>query len=243
MRVVAIIPARFQSSRFPGKPLALICGNLMIQRVYEEISSIEKLDDCYVATDDERIYQCVNGFGGKAILTGQFSCGTDRVEWASRNLECDVIINVQGDEPLIRKEMVKALIDAFNDSSVQMATLKTKIKDSRDIENTNVVKVVVDKNNDALYFSRYPIPFNRDNKTEYNVFKHIGIYAYRKSFLSEVVKMHRPELELFESLEQLRVLWNGYKIKVLHSDYDTAGVDTPDQIKDVEAILRKEGIK
>lgn len=238
-RIVAVIPARFGSSRFPGKPLALICGKPMIQRVYEVVSSVNRLSDCYVATDDERIYQCVTSFGGKAILTGDFSCGTDRVEWASRNIDCDIVINVQGDEPLIKREMIETLISAFDDPSVQMATLKKEMNND-DSSNPNVVKVITDCNGDAIYFSRYAIPYNRDRNAECTYYKHIGIYGYKKDFLSKIVKMKRSPIELLESLEQLRVIWNGYKIRTLESEFDTIGVDTPEQISDIEKLIKEQ---
>ena len=239
MKIVAILPARFGSTRFPGKPLAQICGKPMIQYVYETASSAKGIDDCFVATDDKRIVDAVVSFGGKAILTGEFSCGSDRVEWASRNIDCDVIINVQGDEPLIKKEMIEGLVQAFADPNVQMATLRKRIDKEDEINNPNVVKVITDINGDAIYFSRFSIPFCRDhkNKNKLSIYKHIGIYAYRKDFLSKYVGLKKSYLEQMESLEQLRVLENGYKIRVMETNYETIGVDTPEQLKEIEVLL------
>ena len=239
MKVIVILPARYGSTRFPGKPLAKICGKPMIQYVYETASSAAGIDDCFVATDDQRIVDAVVSFGGKAILTGDFSCGSDRVEWASRKIDCDVIINVQGDEPLIKKEMIEELVSAFKDPNVQMATLKKRIDNLDDINNPNVVKVITDVNGDAIYFSRFSIPFCRDdkNKGKLSVYKHVGIYAYRKQFLSRYVKLEKSFLEQMESLEQLRVLENGFKIRVLETNCETIGVDTPEQLKEIEVLL------
>lgn len=239
MRFVAVLPARYGSSRFPGKPLALICGKPMIQRVYETVSSIELINACYVATDDERIYDKVISFGGNAILTGQFSCGTDRVEWACKDIDCDVVINVQGDEPLIKKEMIELVASAFDDPSVQMATLKKLILNPDEVNNSNVVKVITDCNDNAIYFSRFPLPFVRDKEKQNEIkhYKHIGIYAYKKDFLRKYVTLPKSSLEQAESLEQLRALENGLKIRVLETEFETIGVDTPEQIHQIEELL------
>jgi len=228
--IVAVLPSRYQSSRFPGKPLAMIAGKIMIQRVYEQVKQAEGINRVVVATDDERIYDAVNRFHGEAVMTGNCSCGTVRVYEAIKNYPCDLVINVQGDEPLIKPEMINELIEAFNDDNVAMATLCKEITEIVDINNPNIVKVVRDKSDNALYFSRYPIPFNRDERSGVKYFKHIGIYGYIKDFLKEYVQMEKTSLEMAENLEQLRVLESGYKIKVKETTYDSIGVDTPEDI-------------
>ncbi|WP_033152000.1 3-deoxy-manno-octulosonate cytidylyltransferase [Pseudobutyrivibrio ruminis] len=238
-KIVAVIPARYESSRFPGKPLAVITGKTMIHRVYERVKCVECFEQVIVATDDDRIKDEVESFGGIAVMTGECTCGTERVFEAVKNIDADIIINVQGDEPLIKKEMIMDLVNAFSDESVYMATLKKRIELQREIEATNVVKVITDCNDDAIYFSRYTIPFNRENmKTTY--YKHIGIYGYTKSFLEKYVSMPESFLERTEKLEQLRVLENGYKIRVKETQYESVGVDLPEHIKIVEEELANE---
>ena len=236
--VVAVLPARYQSSRFPGKPLAMIAGKTMIQRVYEQVAQAAGISRVVVATDDERIYSAVNHFSGEAVMTGNCSCGTERVYEAIKDYPCDIVINVQGDEPLIKPEMVNELITVFEEDSVTMATLCKEITEGVDINDTNIVKVVRDKNDNALYFSRYPIPFNRDNRSDVKYFKHIGIYGYKKEFLKEYVKKERTSLEIAENLEQLRVLESGYKIKVKETIYDSIGVDTLEDILRIEKEIK-----
>lgn len=236
-KIIAVIPARYQSSRFPGKPLAMIAGKMMIERVYERVKEVPEIQEVLVATDDIRIFDVVTAFGGKAVMTGECSCGTERVYETVRDIACDIVINVQGDEPLIQKEMIQDLIITFADKDVCMATLKKKITEQDDINNPNIVKVITDKNNNALYFSRCPIPYNRnESKTIY--YKHIGIYGYTKKFLKKYVKMQRTELEKSENLEQLRVLENGFDIRVRETLYESIGVDLPEHIERVERALK-----
>lgn len=235
--IVAVLPSRYQSSRFPGKPLAMIAGKTMIQRVYEQVRQADSISRVIVATDDERIYSAVKQFQGEAIMTGNCSCGTERVFEAIKDYPCDIVINVQGDEPLIKPEMINELIAAFSDDNAAMVTLCKEITETADMNNPNIVKVVRDKNDDALYFSRYPIPFNRDERSDVKYFKHIGIYGYKKDFLKVYVQMERTSLEMAENLEQLRVLESGYKIKVKETTYDSIGVDTPEDILKIEKNL------
>jgi 3-deoxy-manno-octulosonate cytidylyltransferase (CMP-KDO synthetase) len=239
-KIVAVIPARYQSSRFPGKPLALIDGKTMIQRVYERVSSVDIFEQVIVATDDVRIYKEVASFNGNAVMTGKCNCGTERVYEAVRTVECDIILNIQGDEPLIKKDMICDLIDVFNEDDVIMATLKKRITNKDDIENLNIVKVISDQYDNALYFSRLPIPYNRDRYEGIKYYKHIGIYGYTKKFLKEYVQMPRTMLEISENLEQLRVLENGYKIKVAETLFDSIGVDLPEHIHKIEEELKNE---
>lgn len=243
MKIVAIIPSRYGSTRFPGKPLAPIKGKPMIQWVYDNVAKADRVCEVFVATDDQRIFDAVTSFGGKALMTSdKHACGTDRLAECAVILELsdnDVVLNIQGDEPLIRKQMIEDLIGCFDSSDVYMGTLKKKIEVDDELDNPNVVKVITDVNDYAIYFSRYCLPYEREGrKTEH--YKHIGVYGYTAGFLKEYSKMKRTSLETAESLEQLRVIQNGLKIKVKETRYQTIGVDTPEQLKQVEKIMDKE---
>lgn len=241
MRIVAIIPVRYSSKRFPGKPLATISGKPMIQWVYERTKKAELLDEVLVATDDERILRAVKGFGGRAVLTStHHQSGTERVVEAVAGLEADIIVNVQGDEPLIRPEMItQAVTPLVQGEDVPVVTLKYPVDEPEELENPNIVKVVTDKDDYALYFSRLPIPYNRvDSKIKVNYYKHIGLYVYRREFLEKWGQLKPSILEKTEQLEQLRVLENGYRIKVLPSDYDSWGVDIPEDVDRIYRILQ-----
>ena len=240
--VISIIPARYQSSRFPGKPLAEILGKPMIQWVYERVSSVPEIADVYVATDDQRIYDTVLGFDGKAIMTGECSCGSDRVYQACENIEADIILNIQGDEPMIKTEMIEDLISAFDDPEVKMATLKKEITAEADINNPNIAKLITDENNNAIYFSRSTIPYNRDGRDDIKYYKHIGVYGYTKEFLKTFVSLPQSSLENAEQLEQLRAIENGYKIRVIETQYQSIGVDLPEHIAIVEEEMKREGL-
>ena len=241
MKTIVIIPARYGSTRFPGKPLALIKGKPMIQWVYENAKKCEKVDDVYVATDDSRIFECVEGFNGKALMTSdKHTCGTDRLAECAEILKLedeDIILNIQGDEPTFRKEMIEDLESIFEDKDVYFGTLKVLIDSQEELDNPNVVKVIDDINNDAIYFSRFTLPYERDKNRKTNHYKHIGAYGYKKWFLMKYSKMEKSELELSESLEQLRAIENGYKIRVKETKYQTVGVDTPEQIEEVEKLM------
>jgi len=249
MKVAAIIPARWASSRFPGKPLAPIAGKPMIQWVYERTRQSKSVSDVIVATDDERIVNAVTSFGGRAAVTpSELPSGTDRVAFVARTLEVDAIINVQGDEPLIDPEAIDVLANTLlADNSTKMATLVRKITTPGEIDNPNIVHVVIDHNKNALYFSRAAIPYARDiDKAKwidhYPYYDHIGIYAYRKEFLLQLTELPISMLEQAEKLEQLRVLENGYKIKVGFVSMQPICVDVPDDIERVENHLRELGI-
>lgn len=246
LRFVAIIPARYASTRFPGKPLVDIGGKTMIQRVYDQVSKV--LDDVYVATDDQRIFDKVRSFGGKVIMTSDaHRSGTDRCYEAFTKLDdwFDVVINVQGDEPFIQPEQIEALKNCFADDETQIATLVKKITDKDGVEvlfNPNTPKVVIDKQNNALYFSRSPIPYKRgsDEKNwmaEHDYYKHVGVYAYRSEVLSQIVQMPPSKLELAESLEQLRWLENGLKIKAGFTEVETVGIDTPEDLEKIKGMF------
>lgn len=236
-KIIGVIPARYASTRFPGKPLHKICNKPMIQWVWEAASKSGSLQDVIVATDDERIYDCVQAFGGHAVMTGECSCGTERVYEVVKDTDCDIVINIQGDEPLIKPTVIDALADGFIDSDVQMATMKRKIVDPGEIENPNVVKVISDINQNAIYFSRYAIPYQRNKNMGTEYWAHIGIYAYRKAFLEQYVSLKQSSLEQAEQLEQLRVLENGYSIRVLETDYVGYGIDTPEDAVEMEKFV------
>lgn len=238
MKVLGVIPARYQSSRLPGKPLQMIGDKPMIQWVYEAVSKASLLDEIIVATDDERIFKAVKQFGGKVEMTSNaHPTGTDRLaEVAARN-EADLIINIQGDEPLIKGEVIDSVIKPLlDDDSLVMTTAKSRLEDEHDIQDPSVVKVVSNDAGEALYFSRSPIPYPR-NAEKAVYWKHIGLYGYRRDFLLSYIKMPQSSLELAESLEQLRALSNGYRIKVVEVADDSIGVDTPEDLERVRAIL------
>lgn len=248
MNFIGIIPARYASTRFPGKPLALLGGKPVIQRVYEQV--IQALDDAMVATDDERICHAVESFGGKAVMTSvHHKSGTDRCHeaYVLQGKPYDVIINIQGDEPFIQPRQLEALKECFNDSQTQIATLVKPFTpaDGWDaLENVNSPKVVVDRNMRALYFSRSIIPFQRNKERAewlagHTYYKHIGLYAYKADVLAEVTALPQSSLEIAESLEQLRWLENGYTIKVGVSEVETIGIDTPADLKAAENFLKK----
>ena len=244
MKFISIIPARYASTRFPGKPLALLCGKSVIQRGYEKVSGI--IEETWVATDDERIFNAVKDFGGKAVMTrNDHKSGTDRIEEAIEKIggNFDVVINVQGDEPFIQASQIKTVCDCFDDPSTEIATLGKPFGNDMDaVSNPNSPKIVVDKRGYAMYFSRSIIPFVRgkDEKEwpfSYPFLKHIGLYAYRRNVLKEVTQLPQGELEKAESLEQLRWLENGYRIKVGLTDVETVGIDTPEDLARAEAFL------
>ena len=241
MNTVGIIPARYASTRFPGKPLAIIAGKPMIQHVYERVSHIAALSHAVVATDDQRIFDCVQGFGGKVVMTGtHHKSGTDRCgevikKMLATGTKPDVVVNIQGDEPFVEHSQIEQLIHCFDDNAVQIATLKKRITTPEELFSPNVVKVVTDKCGHALYFSRFAIPFLRGvqqpqwlaNNTFY---KHIGIYAYRTDVLLQIVVLEQSELEKSESLEQLRWLDNGYRIRVAETQHENIAIDTPEDL-------------
>jgi 3-deoxy-manno-octulosonate cytidylyltransferase (CMP-KDO synthetase) len=246
MKTIAIIPARYASTRFPGKPLAILGGKPVIQRVYEQVTTV--LDEAYVATDDERIYNKVQEFGGRVVMTSpNHKSGTDRIEEAVQKIgtDADIIINVQGDEPFIHPSQIEALIKCFDDPTTQIATLGKPFDNDADIsllDNPNSPKIVVDNNSFALYFSRSVIPFIRGVEHnqwlgKYPFLKHLGIYAYRTQVLHEITRLPQSSLELAESLEQLRWLQNGYRIRVGTTNIETVGIDTPKDLQRAEDYL------
>jgi 3-deoxy-manno-octulosonate cytidylyltransferase (CMP-KDO synthetase) len=234
---VAVIPARFHSTRLPGKPLAEIAGRPMIEHVYRRAAAAPGVDAVIVATDDPRIVTSVESFGGTVRLTSPaHRSGLDRVAELAADLPCDVIVNVQGDEPLIEPAMIAEAIAVLDlDQSVQMSTLRRRIDDPAELTNPNVVKVVVDHEDSALYFSRAPIPFPRAGGAR--GFKHVGLYAYRRTFLLMLAALPQSPLELAESLEQLRALEHGFRIRAVETQFDSLGVDTPEDLDRVRRQL------
>jgi len=256
MKFMAVIPARYASTRFPGKPLAMLGGKTVIQRVYEQVSTV--LDEVYVATDDERIRQAVEAFGGRAVMTRtDHKSGTDRIEEAVEKIEqqthlspltshhsnfADVIINVQGDEPFIQPSQVRTLMKLFDEPQTQIGTLGKRFDSMEAVLNPNSPKIVCDRRGFALYFSRSVIPYVRGKQQSewidcYPYLKHLGIYAYRREVLNEVTRLPQSPLELAESLEQLRWLENGYRIRVGLTDVETVGIDTPEDLQRAEQFL------
>lgn len=250
MKVLGIIPARYASTRFPGKPLTMIGGKSMIQRVYNQCLKCEQLTEVAVATDDQRIYNHVTGFGGNAFMTSnEHRSGTDRIgevlqilKSESPEKQFDVIVNIQGDEPYISPEQIERVINCFKDSKAEIATLIKPINDGRELFNPNVVKAVVNRNGNALYFSRQPLPFLRGTEpaewlNHHEFYKHIGIYAYKRQVLEVIVHLKASPLEKAESLEQLRWLENGFSIITAITDCETVAIDTPEDLSKLTNIL------
>ncbi|MFP4621275.1 MAG: 3-deoxy-manno-octulosonate cytidylyltransferase [Bacteroidales bacterium] len=243
MNFIGIIPARYESTRFPGKPLAMIRGKTMIQRVYEQ--TIQALPEVYVATDDKRIEQTVKDFNGNVVMTSpQHRSGTDRIREASEKISWDkenrynVIVNIQGDEPFIQPEQIQELIQCFDEEHSEIATLIKPVQNSEELFNPNLPKVITNKFDFAIYFSRSTIPYIRNKDTSewlnsYPFHKHIGIYAYRKPILDEITSLSPSLLEIAESLEQNRWIENGYRIKTAITKHENYPVDTPEDLKNI----------
>jgi 3-deoxy-manno-octulosonate cytidylyltransferase (CMP-KDO synthetase) len=248
MKITAVIPARYASTRFEGKALVDIMGRPMVQHVYERASKASLVSEVIVATDDQRIVDAVRAFGGKVEMTSPLhETGTDRLAEVAQRLDADIVVNVQGDEPLIDPAMIdQAIAPLLADASIPMATLKCRIKTLHDFLSPNVVKVVSDPNGNVLYFSRSPLPFFRDKWNDLKddafasgkllCYKHVGLYVYRREFLPVFAALQPTYLELAEKLEQLRVLENGYRIKIVETDFESIGVDTP---ADLDKVLER----
>jgi len=245
MKAIGVIPARWAATRFEGKVLANLLGKPVIQHVWENAKKAKTLDDLVIACDDERILKAVEKFGGKAVYTSPNQpSGTDRLAEVVNPIDVKIAVNIQGDEPLVKPIMIDNLVIALQEEKdAQMATVMKRIDDDAELTNSNVVKVVVDRNGYALYFSRYAIPYNRTEETDPKkrpvYYKHIGLYAFTKDFLFTFKKLPPSLLENAEKLEQLRALEYGYRIKVIETKFDTVGVDRPEDLKRAEeALLR-----
>ncbi|OGX07726.1 MAG: 3-deoxy-manno-octulosonate cytidylyltransferase [Omnitrophica WOR_2 bacterium GWA2_47_8] len=240
-KAIGVIPARWASTRFEGKVLAKLKGKYLIQHVWDRARRSKTLDSLLIACDDDRVFKAAKGFGAKAIMTSKkHTSGTDRIAEAVGPLPVKVVVNLQADEPLVDPKMIDHLVQTIlDDKACLMATVVKPIEDKADLENPNVVKVTIDQNRNALYFSRSVIPFNRDKMKfeDINYYKHLGLYAYRKEFLLKFKDLPKSHLELVEKLEQLRVLEAGYKIKTIETDKETIGVDTPEDLQRVEKLL------
>ena len=255
MKITAIIPARYASTRFEGKALADIKGKPMVRHVYERTALAQLVSEVIVATDDERIAAAVRAFGGRVVMTSRdHETGTDRLAEVAARLDSEIVVNVQGDEPLIEPAMIdEAIRPLVEDPAIVMGTLKSRIRNLHDFLSPNVVKVVTDRNGFALYFSRSPLPNFRDkwndlkdeafNSGKLLCHKHVGLYVYRREFLLQYARMAPTQLELSEKLEQLRVLENGYRIKVVETAYESIGVDTPGDLEKVLEHLKKVGTR
>lgn len=242
MKIIGVIPARYKSSRFPGKPLTEICGKPMIWWVYQQAKKVPEFDSVYVATDDERIKAACEAYSINVIMTSdRHKTGSDRVAEVAEKVEGDLFVNVQGDEPVINPEMIRQVISIFTeDDSVYFGSLKKEITDPDEINAPSTVKVVTDDNGDAMYFSRSVIPSNLKDGRLARVFRHVGIYAYKREFLLKFAAMVQTELELGEGIEPLRAMQKGYKMRLKETEYTSIGVDLPEHIQKVEQVIRGE---
>lgn len=238
MKVLGVIPARYASTRFEGKALADILGKPMIQRVYERAINAKTVNELVVATDDQRIFDTVKNFGGKVIMTSQHPTGTDRIAEVARNSDADIIVNIQGDEPLIEPAMIdEAVQPLLDDASVDLSTLVHRINSEEEYRNPNVVKVAVTRSGFAMYFSRSPIPYVKSNAGNIPIYRHVGLYVYRRYALLDFAQKPPAPFETSEGLEQLRFLENGYRMKVVETKYSSIGVDTPDDLEKVKKLM------
>ena len=246
-RVIGVIPARYASKRLPGKPLLDLCGKSIIEHVYERAQKARLLSEVLVATDDERISTAVERFGGKAVITPiTIQSGSDRTAYAAKHLQADIIVNIQGDEPLIKPEMIDETVQALlEDTAAEVSTPVKRITSHEELSDPNVVKVVVDENGFALYFSRSMIPFLRSEQNEqvwlkrHRYYKHVGLYVYRKEFLFTFTQWGRSPLEQAEELEQLRILEHGHRIKCVTTEHDSLSIDTREDLERVRTMLMK----
>jgi len=242
-KAIGIIPSRYESKRFPGKALALIAGVPLVVRVLQNAQKSKSLSEVLVACDDDRIAEAVRQFGGKAVRTGsEHATGSDRVAEVASSLDCDFVVNIQGDEPFLPTVAIDRVVDLLGEPDVVMSTACSVMEDS-DGDNHNMVKVVMDRRGDALYFSRSRIPFRReDSGIRTELFRHIGIYGFKREFLLKLASFPQTPLEISESLEQLRALEHGYKIRVAVVESNFAGIDTKDDLARVENIINRQGI-
>lgn len=239
-KVIAVIPARYNSTRFPGKMMEILGNRTIITTTYQNVLETGLFDEVFVATDSELIFDEISKNGGKAVMTGEHETGSDRIAEAVQNIDCDIVINVQGDEPFLKKEPLKQLIDVFykdEKKKISLASLKIQLRESEEIRNPNNVKVITDNNGFALYFSRSVIPFQRDLSYDVTYYKHIGVYAFRKEALLKFSSLEMTPLEISEKLEQLRYLENGMKIKMVETDFVGIGIDTPEDLEKAKKLI------
>ncbi|WP_312195578.1 3-deoxy-manno-octulosonate cytidylyltransferase [Epilithonimonas vandammei] len=239
-KVIAVIPARYNSTRFPGKMMEILGNRTIITTTYQNVLETGLFDEVFVATDSELIFDEISKNGGKAVMTGEHETGSDRIAEAVQNIDCDIVINVQGDEPFLKKEPLKQLIDVFykdEKKKISLASLKIQLRESEEIRNPNNVKVITDNNGFALYFSRSVIPFQRELSYDVTYYKHIGVYAFRKEALLKFSSLEMTPLEISEKLEQLRYLENGMKIKMVETDFVGIGIDTPEDLEKAKKLI------
>lgn len=239
-KVIAVIPARYNSTRFPGKMMEILGNRTIITTTYQNVLETGLFDEVFVATDSELIFDEISKNGGKAVMTGEHETGSDRIAEAVQNIDCDIVINVQGDEPFLKKEPLQQLIDIFYEDDkkeISLASLKIQLKESEEIRNPNNVKVITDNNGFALYFSRSVIPFQRELSYDVTYYKHIGVYAFRKEALLKFSSLEMTPLEISEKLEQLRYLENGMKIKMVETDFVGIGIDTPEDLEKAKKLI------
>lgn len=240
MKIIAVIPARYEASRFPGKLMQILGEKTVIATTYQNVVETALFDEVFVATDSEIIFDEIIKNGGKAVMTGQHETGSDRIAEAVQNIDCDIVVNVQGDEPFLKTEPLKQLISVFNEDSeekISLASLKIKLKNTDEIENPNNVKVITDYEGFALYFSRAVIPYPRETHRDVEYFKHIGVYAFRKNALLNFAKLPMKPLEISEKIECIRYLEYGMKIKMIETDFIGVGIDVPEDLEKARAIL------
>ena len=240
MKIIAVIPARYEASRFPGKLMQILGEKTVIATTYQNVVDTGLFNEVFVATDSEVIFQEITNFGGKAVMTGQHETGSDRIAEAVQNIDCDIVVNVQGDEPFLKTEPLQQLISVFNDDpegKISLASLKIKLKNADEIENPNNVKVITDNGGFALYFSRAVIPYPREIHPDVEYFKHIGVYAFRKNALLNFAKLPMKPLEISEKIECIRYLEYGMKIKMIETDFIGVGIDVPEDLEKARAIL------
>ena len=241
MRIIAVIPARYQASRFPGKLMQVLGEKTVIATTYQNVVETGLFDEVFVATDSEIIFKEIIKIGGNAVMTGEHETGSDRIAEAVRDIECDIVVNVQGDEPFLKTEPLKQLISVFNDDfeeKISLASLKIKLKNTEEIENPNNVKVITDNDGFALYFSRSVIPYPREIHPDVAYFKHIGVYAFRKNALLNFAQLPMKPLEISEKIECIRYLEYGMKIKMIETDFVGVGIDVPEDLEKARAILQ-----
>ena len=239
-KVIAVIPARYNSTRFTGKMMEILGNRTIITTTYQNVLETGLFDEVFVATDSELIFDEISKNGGKAVMTGEHETGSDRIAEAVQNIDCDIVINVQGDEPFLKKEPLQQLIDIFYEDvkkEISLASLKIQLKESEEIRNPNNVKVITDNNGFALYFSRSVIPFQRELSYDVTYYKHIGVYAFRKEALLKFSSLEMTPLEISEKLEQLRYLENGMKIKMVETDFVGIGIDTPEDLEKAKKLI------
>ncbi len=242
MKIIAVIPARYEASRFPGKLMQKLGEKTVISTTYENVVKTGLFSDVFVATDSEIIFNEIQSNGGKAVMTDQHETGSDRIAEAVENIKCDIVVNVQGDEPFLKTEPLKQLMEVFQNDlnkKISLASLKIKLQNQEDIENPNHVKVITDLNGFALYFSRSVIPYHREKSIDAEYFRHIGVYAFRKEALLKFSRLPMSPLEQLEKIECIRYLENGMKIKMIETDFVGVGIDVPEDLEKARAILNQ----